>query len=540
MYEKAGLLTTTDGAFSFLAGACLGGGSTINWACCLPPPEGVRAEWADAEGVHQLPQFAPAGADGGKPGEFEASLEAVMKRISATTDGVVHNANNRTLIEGCDKLGYEWRTTAQNLRDTGARSAGWTCFGEKVANKQGGLATFLADAVLAGATIVDKCTVSHVLTEPVGDGPARRATGVEAILESGRRVQITARKAVVLAAGALHSPCVLQRSDIRLPHAGRHLRIHPVTGVLAQFEEREVVAYEAAPMTVVSDVAAAGPAGDGYGAKLECPSTHVGLMSAAVPWRSGVEFVRLLTEHRQLSCSIVLHRDGGGGDEGGRVTPNADGTPRVDYRLGAADHESMLDAQEKAIRCFVAAGCMTVSTLQNAVPMHYVMPCWRGKGAKEDGNEPLEAYLAAARAYGLPPNAAGLFSAHQMGTCRMGSSPETSVVDEDGEVWGVDGLVIADDSTFPSASGSNPMVTTLAMAHMISTRLVGRLANTKEARAAADERRQRRAIATDSFLRTLAQREAAWRYAYYAVCVGVTALVVNGGISWLGLDQPAA
>ena len=343
MYEKAGLLTTTDGAFSILAGACLGGGSTINWACCLPPPECVRMEWADAAGVHRLPQFAPAGVEGGASGEFEASLEAVMKRIGATTDGVVHNGNNRALIEGCEKLGYEWRTTAQNLRDTSSRAAGWTCFGERVANKQGALATYLADAVRDGAKIVDRCHVVRVLTDPA-QGGARRATGVEAVLASGRTVQIGARKAVVLAAGALHSPCVLQRSAIRLPHVGRHLRIHPVTGVLAHFGEREVVAYDAAPMTVVSDVVAAGPRGDGYGAKLECPSTHFGLMAAAVPWRSGAEFVQLMREHRHMACSIVLQRDGGGGDEGGRVVPNDDGTPRIDYQLAGADHESMLDA----------------------------------------------------------------------------------------------------------------------------------------------------------------------------------------------------
>ena len=98
-------------------------------------------------------------------------------------------------------------------------------------------------------------------------------------------------------------------------------------------------------MTVVSDVVAAGRKGDHYGAKLECPSTHVGLMTAAATWRSGREFLGLLHSHRNYSSSIVLQRDGGGGDEGGRVRVTADGvTPRVDYRIGAADRESMLDA----------------------------------------------------------------------------------------------------------------------------------------------------------------------------------------------------
>ena len=163
MYEKAGLLASTDGAFGILAGACLGGGSTINWACCLPPPLAIREEWADPAGAHRLPQFAtpngdaPSGRDDtagpngkvapdgmpsagrgtksapadGAGNEFEASLAAVMGRIGATTEGVTHNGNNRALIEGLEKLGYGWKTTAQNLKDTAATSAGWTCFGEK-------------------------------------------------------------------------------------------------------------------------------------------------------------------------------------------------------------------------------------------------------------------------------------------------------------------------------------------------------------------------------------------------------------------------
>jgi choline dehydrogenase-like flavoprotein len=41
---------------------------------------------------------------------------------------------------------------------------------------------------------------------------------------------------------------------------------------------------------------------------------------------------------------------------------------------------------------------------------------------------------------GLPQHGCGMFSAHQMGTCRMGVDPLTSVVDCDGESWDRDNL----------------------------------------------------------------------------------------------------
>jgi choline dehydrogenase-like flavoprotein len=58
-------------------------------------------------------------------------------------------------------------------------------------------------------------------------------------------------------------------------------------------------------------------------------------------------------------------------------------------------------------------------------------------------------------------------SAHQMGTCRMSSSPATGVVDDKGLVWGTKGVYVADASTFPSASGVNPMVTVMGIAEWI-------------------------------------------------------------------------
>ena len=59
LYEKGGLMSTADASMGILAGATLGGGTTVNWACCLETPAYVRDEWAAAG----LPQFAP-GAPG--------------------------------------------------------------------------------------------------------------------------------------------------------------------------------------------------------------------------------------------------------------------------------------------------------------------------------------------------------------------------------------------------------------------------------------------------------------------------------------------
>jgi choline dehydrogenase-like flavoprotein len=66
----------------------------------------------------------------------------------------------------------------------------------------------------------------------------------------------------------------------------------------------------------------------------------------------------------------------------------------------------------------------------------------------------------------VPQRAGGqkLFSAHQMGTARMGADSQTSVANPFGELHDVKGVWIGDGSAFPTASGTNPMVTIMALA----------------------------------------------------------------------------
>ena len=58
-----------------------------------------------------------------------------------------------------------------------------------------------------------------------------------------------------------------------------------------------------------------------------------------------------------------------------------------------------------------------------------------------------------------------------MGTCKMGSSPDDSVVNLSGELWDLPGCYVADASLFPTAVGVNPQVTIMALATRVAQRL---------------------------------------------------------------------
>lgn len=61
-----------------------------------------------------------------------------------------------------------------------------------------------------------------------------------------------------------------------------------------------------------------------------------------------------------------------------------------------------------------------------------------------------------------------LLTAHPLGGCVMGSSPETSVVDHRGQVWQYPGLYVADGASIPAALSVNPSLTIGAVAERVA------------------------------------------------------------------------
>ena len=65
--------------------------------------------------------------------------------------------------------------------------------------------------------------------------------------------------------------------------------------------------------------------------------------------------------------------------------------------------------------------------------------------------------------------------AHQCGTCRFGTDPETSVLDPNCRTHEIDNLYVVDSSFFPSNTGLNPTLTIVANALRVGDHLLDRL-----------------------------------------------------------------
>jgi len=76
--------------------------------------------------------------------------------------------------------------------------------------------------------------------------------------------------------------------------------------------------------------------------------------------------------------------------------------------------------------------------------------------------------------------------AHQAGTCRFGTDPQTSVLDPDCRAHEVDNLYVVDTSFFPSIGAVNPALTAMANALRVGDHLLERMSATVPGGARAD------------------------------------------------------
>jgi choline dehydrogenase-like flavoprotein len=440
LYRGGGITQTANGSIALMAGSNLGGGTTVNWTNMLRTTPWVREQWESEFGLEGL-----AGAD------YDAHLDAIFARTGANDQCSDRNGPNERLVDGCEARGARWQTIVRNADPASysAGTAGFLGFGDQSGSKQGTLKTYLQDASDRGARIVTGCRVERVL---VSGG---RAAGVEGVAMGADRTAtrvVVRAPVVVCAAGALETPALLLRSGIGGPATGDYLRLHPAT-VLGGFYDEPQRGWWGAPQSALSEHWA--NLQDGYGFIVETSHASPGLTGTAVPWESGRQHKDDMGRGRTTSALVLLIRDRGHG----RVTIDAAGNAVHHYDLvDALDVRHFRAGLAELVRLHEAAGA------QEILSFHRKPLRWR-----RDGGEDIEAYAQRVAAGPLTPYEHPIFALHQMGSARMGSDPATSVAGPWGELHDTPGVWIGDASAFPTATGTNPMATVMALARRTAT-----------------------------------------------------------------------
>ena len=370
----------------------------------------------------------------------------------------------RTLAKGFNRLGWHWwpSDVAILSRDHDGRqgcvNAGTCDLGCAAGAKGGANFTYWPVLERARMELRTECRVREILV----DRNSGFATGV---LYHGPDGQLEEQRAelVILACNGVGTPRLLLHSKSNLfpdglanrsGMVGRNLMFHPLTGVSGVFNE-PMKGHEG-PMAcsiLSQEFYETDPKNDfvrGYGLHSGRSTTPMTFalggygIDNPIPW--GRDHRRIMDDvYPYLAGLTVVTEDLP--EEHNRVTLDPDLTdsdgipaPKITYRLSQNTRRMLRHGEERAKEALAAAGAKTIISGDSGKVW------WR----------------------------AGW---HQMGTCRMGDDPRTSVVNGWGRCHDVRNLFIVDASIFVTAGAVNPTSTIQALALHIGDSIKNNIAN---------------------------------------------------------------
>jgi long-chain-alcohol oxidase len=441
LYLNGGAMSSQDGGTGLLAGATLGGGTTINFTTAYRTPDAIRDEWARA------------GAAGVAEAGYDSSMDAVFERLGVNDEHSWVNSRDELLQEAAVALGWSSVRVQRNVR--GCPRGGDACatcgMGCPYGAKQSTARTWLADAAERGARVLVRARAQRVTVE------GREARGVVAVTWDGHSIGVRAR-AVVGACGALHTPALLRRSGLKNPHIGKHLCIQPAIGVFGILD-REIRPWEGVLQSIHVDEFT-DLDGNGYGVRIQSAPLLPAFFVSFAPWEGAAHHAELFAALSHMTVFGMTVRD----RDAGEVRVGRDGEPIVRYKLPPETGSHLQRGVEAAAELLETIGAERVFSSH----ARYV-----GYDPGRSGDR--RRFMSEIDAAGWGQGRVQLTGFHLLGSCRIGGAPASSACGPEGETWEVRNLVVCDGSAFPSASGVNPSFSIQSLSHMNARRLAERL-----------------------------------------------------------------
>ena len=427
LYNEGALQLATDFRLSVLQGMCVGGGTTVNNALCLDPPDAVLQDWAQR------------GLD---PDGVRRGIAEVRDWLSvAPIPGRALSEAARRFGDAAERLQLPGRVELMeaNIRPT-CRGTGYCnigcAYGAKVS---------MLDAVLPWGQrefgnrlqVLPDFEATRIVWE--GD----RAVAVEG-RHAGRESVTLAADEIIVAAGCIQSSFLLQRSRIAPGRAGRGLHFNINSPLTAEFPD-EVQTFAGIQMShaYVRE-------GDVPPYLLETWFNPPATQALAMPGWFGRHFENMRRYAYMAS----------GGALTGTTTPGAVRAthrgPAIEFRPSEADLGRLVDGLQVMGAIFLEAGAVRV------MPATYLWHEFRDRSALGE----LDRYVR--------DNAdLQLTSAHPQGGNAIGEREEGGVVGPDFRVHGFNNLYLCDASVFPSSVGVNPQLTVMGLAQYAARQALG-------------------------------------------------------------------
>ncbi|MCZ6465591.1 MAG: GMC family oxidoreductase [Proteobacteria bacterium] len=438
--REAGLRTTRGTIMPTMQAICLGGGSLVNSAICVRPPQFVFDDWSTRFELEQTTRE-----------QLDPHFDAVEALVGVgPTPENVQGKRNLLFKQACDALGYDSEPMPRNV--VGCRGSGECFTGCRSRAKQSVDISVVPAAIRAGARVLTSVQVQRVLTEGV------RATGVEGqVVEPftgrrGHRFRVDA-KVVVLAAGCMATPVLLQKSgDLanRSGQVGRNLQFHPGVAIAGIFPEPLDPQFGAT---------------QGYhslqfleeGFKLETLWAPAAVLAVRTPG-FGYELQDRFAELDSFAVwDAIASCHHSVGTVKARRGSNLD--PILNWKFHPDDLPVLVNALWVLARLFFAAGAKKIVSGVQRLP--YEMHSLEEAEVLRSGR--------------VRPSDLVFGANHVFCSTRMHGDSGKGVVDELGRCHDYDNLYLADTGIFPRCTAVNPMLTGMALARRQAHAIVDRL-----------------------------------------------------------------
>lgn len=437
-FREGGTRATRGNAYlPTMQAIALGGGSLVNSAICARSPAYVFDKWAEKTGTRSITRAA-----------LDPHYERVERFLFVEpTPAEVQGERNLRFKRGCDALGIASEPTYRNVK--GCKGSGECFTGCRNGAKRSTDVSYVPAAIRAGARVYTSVRAEHVITS------GRRATGVRGrVVEPftgkvGHAVEIAAQT-VVLAAGCMATPLILQRSGLAGASGflGNELQLHPGLAIMAVYDE-PIDPWKGATQ--------------GYhslhfieqGIKLEVLWSPPAVLAARLPGLGHDYQKHLLGYPNMAPFDVIIAAD----RSRGSVRPKR-GSWEPDLRFDFAREDVELIQRGLVILSDIcwASGAVAILPGLNGVP------------------EVLESKAQAEIIRTKKLTAADTISAanHAFGTTRMARRADQGVVDEEGRVHDLENVYITDTGIFPGSPAVNPMLTCMALADRIAQGIAAR------------------------------------------------------------------
>jgi len=416
----------------YLEGRCVGGSTVINGGMTYRAPDDVLEQWVKDTGTREM------GHDG---------LGELFDRVEETIGANHHAAetvgnDSRLMAEGAKRLG--WKVEVNRRSHVSCVGANNCVMGCPTGAKQSTLITYMPRAIGAGARCLTELRIERLWIE---GGKCVGAIGraVDPVTRrADRKVRIRA-KATIVACGAVQTPLLLSRHRVGRPsrQLGKNFLCHPNAKVVGVYPH-EVNAWQG--VNQWCQVREFHDEGILFAENFVPPSA----IAASLPG-IGNEALDVMRGYNNMVVSGVLVED----STTGRVGRTLGGIPYTMYDITDYDHDRFLRGIELLAKLHFEMGASQV--LLPFSNLHVA-------SSVDD--------LAKIHTTQTKVGTLELFTVHLMGTARMGSRPEHSVVDLGGQLWDLPGCHVADASLFPTAIGVNPQVTIMALATRVAQRMI--------------------------------------------------------------------